>query len=380
MKKLSKAVKILAIAAALSFACGCIPHTELDDQGIATAVGIDFSDGEYEVTVQYFNMEGMGGNAPVDPTKSNVINVSGKGDSVSVALESASAKCGRSFMYGITTLIVLGREAAEQDILKTLSFAESYYESNPSVLVAAAEEKAADILGVKFKEGMVSVERLEKLIRNAEEKGLCSAVTVIDLLADQHRPFAATALPVLKTADTGSDASDDGKDVLISGGMLIADRKNAGELTLSDLSALQLLNPDPVNTAVSADMDGEKVNVTVYDISTDIDHDFEEGRLVLDIDIRANGRYTDSQLENKDASFSEAVEKVCGGILKERVTEAVRNTVFRYGCDPMRLKYIIASDNYHDWLAVRNDFGGYLRNAKVQVECDIDIDRFGIVH
>ena len=121
---------------------GCLPHTELDEQAIVEAVGIDYADGEYEVTVQYFNMEGTGGSSPIDSTKANVVNISGKGESVSTALNSASVKCGKSFMYGITSVIVMGREALKQDILKTLSFAESYYQSNTSVLVAAADGKA----------------------------------------------------------------------------------------------------------------------------------------------------------------------------------------------------------------------------------------------
>ncbi|MBQ8903065.1 MAG: hypothetical protein IJY73_02045, partial [Oscillospiraceae bacterium] len=134
--KLFKVI-LLCVVSAFSLS-GCLPHSELDKQAIVEAIGIDYSDGEYEVTVQYFNMEGTGGNAPIDSTKANVVNVSGKGESVSTALESASLKCGKSFMYVITGIVVLGKEALKTDVLKTMSFAESYYQSNTSVLLAAA--------------------------------------------------------------------------------------------------------------------------------------------------------------------------------------------------------------------------------------------------
>ena len=91
--------KIILCLISVSLLSGCLPHTELDEQAIVEAIGIDYTDGEYEVTVQYFNMEGTGGNSPIDSTKANVVNITGKGESVSSALSSASVKCGKSFMY-----------------------------------------------------------------------------------------------------------------------------------------------------------------------------------------------------------------------------------------------------------------------------------------
>ena len=87
MRKLKKnALSLLASLLSLMLLSGCIPHTELDKQAIVEAIGIDYSEGKYEVTIQYFNMEGAGGNSPIDPSKANIINVSGKGDTVSTAL------------------------------------------------------------------------------------------------------------------------------------------------------------------------------------------------------------------------------------------------------------------------------------------------------
>lgn len=377
MKKITAVAAALAVCFSLS---GCMHHTELDEQAIVEAVGIDYSQGEYEVTVQYFNIEGTGGSSPIDQSKKNVINVSGRGTDVSTALESASVRCGRSFMYGITTLIVLGRDALSEDISKTLSFTESYYQNNPSVLVAASDEKAKDILDVKFKEGIISVEKLEMLLENSEYHGMGEQVRILQLLSEQNRPYAGTALPLLKAVETQTDATDDGKTVEISGGILLTNRKYISDLTLNQMSGLQLLSEHPKNTLVSADMNGEKVGVTMYDIECDIDYEFEDGRLIFDIDLHADGKYTDSQLENKDASFSGEVEKVCSLILEKRVFDALGETVLARGCDPCGLKYIISSDDYREWLRLENNFSELLRNAVFEIECDIDIDRFGIAH
>lgn len=378
MIKLFKPIILSAVA--VFMLSGCLPHTELDNQAIVEAIGIDYADNNYEVTVQYFNMEGTGGNSPIDSTKANVINVSGKGESVTAALESASLKCGKPFMYGITSLIIIGRDALDIDIVKTMSFAESYYQSNPKVLIAAAEEKASDILGVKFKEGIISIEHLRMILDNADYNGIAESVKILELLSEQRREYGGTVLPVLKSLNNGSDASDDGKTVELSGGYLIAERKFAGEVSLSDMSGLMLLEKRTKNALLSVDFEGDKVAVTAYDISLSIGHHYNKGKLIFDISVRANGKYTDSQLDDKDASFSGEVEKACAQRIIDRIKSAFLNTAKSYGCDPCGLKYVISGKNYTEWIRLEENFGEVLKNAEFYVVCDIDIDRFGIAH
>ncbi len=376
MKQLKILVLCLISVCILS---GCLPHSELDEQAIVEAIGIDFSDGKYQVTVQYFNMEGTGGNAPIDSTKANVVNVSGKGETVSAALESASLKCGKSFMYGITGIIILGRDVLEKDIIKTLSFAESYYQNNCSVLMAAADEKASDILSVKFKDGIISVEHLKMLLENSNYYGMGDNIKITELLSEQRRDNAGTTLPVL-SASEGGETTDDGKNVAITGGMLISGRSYTSDLSLEEMSGLQLIGEKPENTLVTVSADDEKVNVTIYDIDAEIKHSFPDGKLRFDIDIHANGKYTDSQLEDKELAFSGEIEKMCAEILTERIRNALGATVSRYGCDPVGLKYVISSSDYKNWLVISDNFGEILKEAQFDITADIDIDRFGIIH
>ncbi len=376
-----KRLKIILLCLVCAFTlCGCLPHSELNEQAIVEAIGIDYADGKYEVTVQYFNMEATGGNAPIDTTKANVVNITGHGDSVSAALESASVKCGKSFMYGITGVIVLGREALHQDILKTLSFAESYYHNNTSALVAAADGKASDILAVKFKDGVISVEHLKLLLKNAHYYGLSESMEILRLLREQRRTFAGSVLPVLAAMESGEGISDDGKTVHLTGGMLIADRTYAADLSLAELSGLQLLSEHPANSLVSVSYNSDKVNVTIYDINTEIKHSINDGVLCYTINIRADGKYTDSQLENKDLTFSQQIEAMCAEELNKRLETALNAAVKNTGCDPCGLKYVISSSDYPLWLRICDNFGEFLRGAEFYISTDIDIDRFGIIH
>ncbi len=378
MKALRFFAAVLFIGACL-LCSGCLPHTELDKQAIVEGIGIDRAEEGFEVTVQYFSMEGAGGTTLVDNTKSNVMIVNGKGKSVYTALASAAAKCGKNFMYGITKIIVLGKDAAEPDLRSVLSFAEKYYENNPRLLLAAAEDKASDIMNVKFKEENVSAEQLEELLKNAENMGICGCNELFCILNSMKSPTACTALPVLRAAQTGNSATDDGKTVEIIGGKLYSGGKDAGNISLSAMSGIQLLRGETVKTSVLAEVEDKDVAVVLYDIDRKIKPSYEDGKLRFEVEIRASGRYTDNQLDDQQAiALSPEAEKSCAESAIKRIESAVETVINGAGCDPCGLNYAISSKSYSDWLKVAERYEELLKTAEFPVKCRIRINRFGL--
>ncbi len=368
------------LVACLLCCCGCLPHTELDKQAIVCGIGIDRSEDGFEATVQYFSMEGAGGTTLIDNTKANVLVVSGKGSSVYTALESASVKCGKNFMYGITSILVLGEGAADPDLDTVLSFAQTYYENNPRLLIAVADGKASDVMNVKFKEENVSPDHLDALLQNAENKGLCETKRIYEVLDELRQPTGCTVLPLLSVKETGTGATDDGKTVQLAGGVLFSDGKQGDKISLSALSGIQLLNGETENTCVLTEIDGKSVAVTLYNIHLKTEPSYKDGKLRFTVQVEAGGKYADSPLENKGIPASEKVEKQCAAFLTERIESAVSSVVNGAGCDPCRLKYAVSSRSYSDWLRISENFGELLKTAEFLVKCDIDIDRFGLAH
>lgn len=379
--KLLKRIALLAVLAGLIFSsASCLAHTELDKQAIVEAIGIDRSEDGYEVTVQYFGMEGVGGSTLLDSTKANVLVVSGKGSDIFTALESVSAKCGKSMMYGITNLIVVGKDAAEPDLKGVLSFAESYYQNNPNMLLAVAEGKASDIMNVKFKEENVSANHLQSLLSNAEKKGLGECKRLYSVLNELVQPTAAAVLPLIGVKETGTGATDDGKTVELLGGAVFAERKFAGTVSLSAFSGVQLLCGNLENTSATTKVDGRSVGVTLFDVCRKLEPFYEDGTLGFKVKITAGGKYSDSQLDEKGIPLSEEVEKQCVEFITERIRNAVSEVVNAFGCDPCGMKYSISSKDYSLWLKIAENYSELLKTAVFPVECEVNIDHFGLTH
>lgn len=370
---------IILIAVMFSFS-GCLPHTELDKQAIVEAIGIDYSVGEFEVSVQYFNAEGSGSSTLIDSTKANVTIVKGRGKKIQTAIESASAKCGRPFMFGTTAAIIFGKDAAEFDLVKNLSFAETYYQSNPKTLIAVADGKASDIMDVKFKDGAVSVDHLCQLIIHAQQLGISEAKPLYKVMNELRQPTGSTILPLLSAAQTKSSTTDDGTIAEINGGALFANKKLAAVISLSEVSGLQFLNGTVSNTSFSTTADNRNITVSLYSTKTELEPVFDGEKLCFNVKITALGKYIDSQLQDEGIPYSESVEKQCEELISTRITGAVKSAINCFGTDPVGLYHGIMMKNLPLWRTIREDYSELLKNAEFSVECKVEIDRFGVTH
>lgn len=354
-------------------------HTELDKAAIIEAVGVDYENGQYTATVQYFNMDSEGGSTMVDNTKPNVIVVSGSGRTVSDALEDASYRSGKAFMLGITGLFVIGNEASKQDIKPLLSFATSNHQSNPKMYIAVAEGKASDIMQVRFKEGAASVNKLESLFRNADNLGLCAPLKLYEVMKKLSQPTKSLVLPLLKVNEDGGDFTEDGKNVVITGGALISDSKYADSLSVREVAGLQFLSDSTDTSQLTVSDNGEDVTVILYDVSTDITPRYSKGKLSFTINVTADGKYVNSNLSNP-AEKSRRVEKLCEKAVQERVELTVNKLLKKNGADAADLKYSITSKEYFSWLKIEENYRELLKNGSYDIKCDVTIRRFSTAH
>lgn len=374
-----KALALLAAVVLPLNLCGCMAHTELDKEAIIEAVGIDYEEGEYKVTAQYFNTDSEGGSTMVNNTEPNVIVVSGKGKTVSDALEDASYRSGKAFMLGITGVCVIGKEAAKQDIKPLLSFATSNYQSNPKMYVTVSEKKAEEVINVKFKEGSASVEKLENILKNGDKLGLCKPLMLFEVMKKLSQPTKSLVLPLFKVIDDEGGFTEDDKNVCIDGGVLIYDGRYADSLSVKEMSGVQFLSGEAKTAQLTVTDKNEDVTVVLYNVKADIEPKYKKGRLSFKIRLTADGKYANSNLSNPEEKSGE-VARLCEKAVTERVKLAIEKTLKDKGADAFGLKHAITSKEYYSWLKIEENYGELLKNGTYDVECKVTVRRFSAAH
>lgn len=368
--------KIAAAVLSLSLLGGCVPHTELNQKAIVMAMGIDFSDDLYSVTFQYYSPTGTGGRTLVDNSQPNVLTASGKGENVYGALEDAAFQCGKELMLGITQIILIGDDAARHSVSKVMEFTKSFFQSHPDMLITVCEGKAEDYLKVKFKEGTVSTDKIKFMLNNGEKSGIISLPNALDLFKALQTKQQSSILPRLRLIEDGkSDASEDGKNIQISGGMLIKNGMAVKETDIEVMTGLEMLRYKSQSGTVTVDWQGESVSVNLLNVITKTEPAFENGRLIFNVKTSAKGRYLNVPSEFNDDTNRNEIEKSCGDQLIERMKRAVEETVLSEGADPLILEKIIRHKSYKLWKEVEENYEELLKNSLFNFTADIEIDK-----
>lgn len=374
--KTARKIISAAVAAAFSLTAlsGCVPHTELNEKAIILAIGIDYKDDMFKVNFQYYNPTGIGGRTLVDNSQPNVMTSSGEGENIYSALEDAAFRCGRELMLGVTQIIVIGEEAAKYSVAKVMEFSKSFFQSHPDMLVTVAEGDAEELMKVKFSEGIVSTQKLKFMLTNAEKSGIAGLPNAIELFTALQTNRKSAALPRLRLIDNESDASEEGKTIEISGGVLINDGKAVRDVDTEVMSGLEILCCKTETGTVTVEYEGEKISVGLVNIKTKIKPSFEDGRLVFTVDLTSGGRFLVTPQGTYEENNRE-LETLCGDEIIKRMKEAVKQTVFECGADPFLLEKTVRHYNYKLWKDVEENFGEYLKNAKFKFGAHIEIDK-----
>lgn len=373
MKKFYKAICAVLTASLLS---GCVPHTELDEKAIVLAVGIDYEDGLFKTSFQYYSPSGVGSKTLVDSSQPNVFTAKGEGENVYGALEDASFRCGRELMLGVMQIIIIGEEAAKTSVGTIVNFTKSYFQGHPDMLVTVSEGNACDYMQVKFKEGIVSTQRLTYLTQNAERNGIICIPTALELFISLETAQKCICLPRLRLleGEKRTDASEDEKNIEISGGVLIKDGKAIGDLDTEVMSGLEMLCCKTEKGTVTIDYNDEKISVGLEDIVTKIKPKSEDGVLVFDVSVSSQGKYLIPPHESDEEDNSE-VGRLCAEQLIARMSRAIEETVSKYGADPCSLEKIIRHYDNGLWNSIRDNYEETLKNSRFDFNVNINIDK-----
>ncbi len=370
--------RLIALTAAVLLLAGCVPHAELDRIGIAEAVGVDCNDGVYTVTVQFFNTDSSGGVTAIDSSAPNATVARGTGKTVEEALRELSYTSGNSILFGSAAVIVFG-EGVLSSLGDSLALAASHYSGNLRAYICAARGSASDIMDVKFSEGNASVEKLEELLENAQQLGLCRPVRMYEAMEKLCGPTGSVALPLLTVTDSGTDTTEDGKGVKIAGGALCTGGKYAGELSVREMSGAHILDPTSERACeLVLPYRGYDTRVMLYGIGAEITPSVSGDKPELDVSVSADGKIVSTAIPSPYEAREE-LERLCERELSERAEALLTKTMTGHGADVTGLAYVIRSVSPGLWETVEQDFRAYLREAEIRVNAQVRMERFGIL-
>lgn len=386
------------------FFCGCFQARQLNERLLVQAVGIDWVDGQYLLTLQAFAPAAEGGGS-LTASSQNAKLLQSHGETIAQALQNATQIQGKEIFLGHSRILVIGEALAKRGVDFPLTYFASSASARHNLSVAVAVSKAADILSCKINQGILPGETLEKILENSKENGMLENILLFEFLASLENKHDSAILPVLKLAKSkGEESSKAGKDekqqgeeqakedkleaiseVSAVGMAIFSDSRMVGILEGGMSQGLMWLRDSLKQTTLTVQSeDYSTASVHVYKSKSSLipNYSGKNGdKISFSLEVECEATIGETQLrKNKTASLeaTQRVQSKCEELIEKECNNAFSYAVTQKKSDIFNLGNIVWKDNAKLFKTMRDEWPKELPEIELSVKPKVTINRFGL--
>ncbi len=367
-----KNIKVFVMLCVFGFSlllAGCSTPVDLRDRAIVQAMGIDYDNGEYKITLQEYMPQG-GAKSGDSKGSSENIYVTTKGKTLFDALKNAEAKDGNQIFYGHSRVYIIGKKAAEQGLSQIIEFMNSNYQLSLNSAVMLAEESAEDILQKRIFMGVVpdiSVERIEGC-------GKAPDAAVIDVLREIYNLDGTCCIPLI--------SPDGNEEVKIEECVVFCNSKPLIKLNDEETMGYTWFNGKISDAVMIAQEQNQNVSVNIVSDSTSLEIETEDEQIFLNVIVKAKGNISEIGVIDNVQIKEEHIKNVESEIekqIKGQVEKAFDKVVTQESCDMFYIKQRLKNTDKELYQKLKDEpLSSWLPQIKLNVTADFSIRHSGI--
>ncbi len=350
--------------------------SELKNRIIVQGIGIDKKDGELSVSVQALNTDVSSNSASSGAPEEVVKYYSLTGKSVSEAINSLSDITGKDPLISQNRIVVFGRSFLEEGITDYLDDFVRTTENRITVYVAAADDKAQDIIFASLGENIIPARRAEEIISSSDFNSNVINTRVYDLLNAFSSETDSAVLPVLKCEKNGE------YDVIeVSSTAIVNREKLVGEKGSEIATGILWVNGRMSHGEICFECEnGMTVTAKIIKNKTDVGVDIENTIPCFNIKINCSLDLNEINKNVFEIMDLNDIEEI-GEYARKSITQCVQNSidecinkdssdVFGFGRRLKRTYPDYFRDNVFSWEES-------MKKARYNIQVNVKIERVG---
>jgi len=338
-----KKLKLILCCAAALLCCGCMPNTQLEERAIVQAVGVDFFEDEYHLTLQLFDSGGTTENAG----GSDAYQLAqGSGPSLTQAIQQL-AQSGKEVYLGSCQVLVLGSRAMPK-LRDVLDYFNSRPQTRATMMVCSTDGTAADVLNIADGKAKPSPAVLcEQELRLGEEEKRLPACRLLNILSALETDGYDGVLPLLGVEGKSGDARP-----VLKGAVVLRGEAPLLELSTGEAQLLATAHPGRGSIGMELQTDGASgVSVLLEDFDAKLKAEWKDDRLHLWVEVKLKGRVSEWEGMAVDDLSQEQLTDAQQKAARQTVDEwnALLQKLCGSGCDPLRFGERLQRRHPNDW-------------------------------
>lgn len=361
---------ILVTAAVCLLLAGCMNAKELKQRTIIEAIGVDWQDGEYQLTMQKLTPRA---GADGQQKKSTLVQTSGS--TISEAMERVAYYHGNLVFLGNSNYIIIGRDAAEQGLERVLSSLNGNYEVTPEIHVVMAEDTAEEVIRSQAKEEGTSSSQIKEILDQGEENGLIGRNSLREILNRYQGGESEPYLPVIRV--TGGEEQEE--HLKIVGMAVFREGKLADLLDISLARGVLLATDELPHSLITVQWEDTRASVQLTESKTSLTTAIgPQGVPRLTLDIRCTAAVREVVFPNGGGASTQDLERIQSLTekeLKRLVLQALQRVFVQDRCDVFRYGEFLRKQQPDWWKAHEEDWQAWMPQVEFDLKVSCTIPR-----
>ena len=324
-----KYIKLLIILLCILSLTGCYNYRELNDLGIATAIGISMEDNEYKLAIEVVETEGSTEETP----KYTLIESRSK--TVEEALRHSILKSSKRLYINHLSLLIIDETLAESGIKDIIDLFFRDSESRKQFYVLISKVSIKDLLSTETPLISINSKSIkERLETNDKYLNNVSTITFSKLLSDYVNPYKEIVIPSITLKDD---------EITLEDSAIFKEDKLVGYISNDDTLYYNFILNNVDDTVIS-----------IKDIKTSIE--MNESKTHLDIhnnhiniNIEMNGNITEiNDIDLTNPNGINYIENIYENYLNSNISNMIHNTIYKYDSDIFGFKDLVYKKDYQN--------------------------------
>lgn len=356
---------------------GCWDRTEINDLAIVLATGVDYKDGQAQLTAQIFIPRKGGGGSESGGVGEGASGVTmtrtAEGENIAEALNRLQRKVARHMFWGQCEVIVISEEAGKQGLREYVDFFLRYPQFREHAYIFSSKDSAKDILALLDPLERSSSESL----REMANMNLGTRVTLLELSQSIQGASGSAILTRILIAPPEQNDGPNATTPSLKGLSLY--KHGRYSLTVKEpvsLGVLLMIN-ELNNIIMPVALEGEKGSFSILSkqITTMLTPSIVKGEWMMKIKVQAKGEVvlntTDANLT--DPSKVMALKKAWEKRLKEAAGQALRMSQQEQKTDFYRFADSFRKHYPQQWKAKKEQWEAMYPELRVEVSVKTSI-------
>ncbi len=375
MKKFTGVLVSLAVIFLSS--CSNIEIVELNERLIIEAIGIDYEDGKYKVTIEGLDSFSAG-------TDSNSISAPSltkcylfEGETIGMAMNSISVITGQIPLFSQARILILSFSAATEKLSEILDFFRREYTTRADILFAVAKNSAAEVVSADFGQNISAGNILQAAVMSYKHTGRNTYTPLYRFLNSIMGDTDSSYCPVIDIKD---NAYKKGKEVELTGTAVFGKDKSAiiisPELTLG----LMLITNEIRNGDITVKTDKGTATIEIIDSKTRIktEIDDKKANFTLKLTVRCDiPEFQAEHFRGLSKSDTEIIAQASAQKISVILTDTLNEVFYKQNYDAFSIGRRINLKDHSFYNELINNNIKLSDAVTFDIETEVEIRRIG---